>query len=191
MTRSSADVSRILRAIRDGDGDAENELFEVVYDELRGMARARMRRESPGGTLQTTALVNEAYLRLVSDDNRRWQNRAYFFGAAAEAMRRILIDRARKRGAVKHGGDRVRVPLEENIRSIEEASPDLIALDGALGRLEEKDARKSQVVKLHYLLGLTVPETAEILGIAPRTVDKDWQFAKAWLKREMTGTGST
>jgi len=177
-------VTVLLDAIRRGQSAARDELFAAVYDELRRLAHTRMRHESPGHTLQTTALVNEVYLRLVGSGTQSWENRAHFFGTAAEAMRRILIDRARRRRAIRHGGGLARVPLEEGLAA-EDASPDLIELDAALSRLEARDARKATVVKYLYFLGFTVDETAVLTGVSPRTVDRDWRFARAWLRRQM------
>jgi len=181
---NGGELTSIFEAISDGAEGAQERLFSVVYDELRRMAHGRMRRERPGQTLQTTALVNEAYLRLCTDKQARWKNRRHFFGAAAKAMRRILIDKARERQADKREGDRQRVPLDTNIAA-EEAPLDLIALDEALDRLSGENPRAANVVIHRYYLGLTVKETAEVLGVAARTVDTEWQLAKAWLRREI------
>ena len=184
--QGSVDVTQILESIKRGEPGAQDRLFEAVYEELRQRAHRRMVKEGPGLTLQTTALVNEAYLRLVSDEKVRWENRAHFFGAAAEAMRRILVERARKYRGQKHGGGRKRFPLQEDAVQLDDRSLDLLALDEALNKLEVEDERKSEVVKYRYFLGMTVEETAELLGVAPRTVDNDWKYAKAWLRGEIT-----
>jgi RNA polymerase sigma factor (TIGR02999 family) len=181
-----AAVSVILDEVKQRREGAEERLFEVVYDELRRMAHGQMSREEARGTLQTTALVHEAYMRLVKDDQAEWENRRHFFGAAARAMRQILVDRARKRRALRHGGDKKHVPLESDVADAER-SVDLIALDEALDRLAAERPRHAQVVLYRYFLGLTVKETADLLDVAPRTVDTDWAVAKAWLKREITG----
>jgi len=181
----SADLTRIFEAIQGGDENAESRLFAVVYDELRRMAHGRMIRESPDHTLQTTALVHEAYLKLCGDGNVAWDNRRHFFGAAANAMRQILVDRARRRDAEVHGGKMNRVPLADDLPSSEK-SLDILALDEALTLLAVERPRHAEVVLHRFFLGLTVKKTAELLGVAPRTVDTDWQFAKSWLRREMT-----
>ncbi len=178
-------VNDLFAAIHDGDPDAEKQLFAKVYDELRRMARGRLRWEKPGISMHTTALVHEAYFNLVGEKEAKWQNRAHFFGAAAEAMRRILVQRARYHSRQKRGGDYQRVPLHDNLAA-DERSLDVIALDEALRELEKLDPRKCQVVKYRYFLGLTVPETAELLNVSARTVDNDWQLAKSWLKRELS-----
>ena len=180
----STRLTELLDAVGRGESRAGDALFTAVYDELRSVARSKMNRESPGQTLQPTALVHEAYLRLIGDDAPCWENRAHFFSAAAEAMRRILIDRARKRRALKHGGDRQRVPLEDDMLAAG-ATPDLLELDQALTRLEAWDARKAEIVKLLYFLGFTVDETAALVGVGSRTVDRDWRLARAWLRREL------
>ncbi len=181
------DVSQILKEAGEGCPGAVDRLFSAVYDELRRMGRQQLGREAPGNTLETTALVNECYLRLAGDEGKveRWENRRHFFGAAAEAMRRILVDHARQKRARKRGGGRGRVPLEDDVIASTEESVDLVALDEALKRLEERDPRKSAVVKHRYFLGLTVPEIAKCLGVSARTVDDDWAMAKAWLRREI------
>ncbi len=177
-------VSRLLRAVGQDRAGAGDRLFELVYDELKGIAHSKMKGERPGHTLQTTALVNEAYLRLVSGGSPGWKSRGYFFNAAAEAMRRILVERARRVRAAKRGSDPQRVPLDEEPAGIE-LPADVLELDLALDGLEQHDARKARVVKLRYFVGLTVEETAELLGVSPSTVDKDWRLAKAWLHREI------
>ena len=179
-------VTRILEAISSGSKEAADELLALVYAELRKMARAKMAREKPGQTLQPTALVHEAYLCLMGDEEPRWENRAHFFTAAAEAMRRILIDRARSKATAKHGGDRRRVELESSAGAQQPRIEMLLALDEALDRLEGLDDRMAKVVKLRYFAGLTVKETALALGLSPRSVNRHWAAARAWLHREMS-----
>ena len=158
----------------------------LVYQELRRLAHHRLARERPGQTLQTTALVHEAYLRLVANGRPRWENRAHFFAAAAISMRRILVERARKRDQGKRGGDRQRITLNEGVAATQAPSVDLLALDEALKRLELHDAQASQVVNLRYFAGLDVEDTAEVLGVSPRTVKRAWSYAKAWLRDAMS-----
>lgn len=178
-------VTKILAAINQGDADAAQDLFAAVYQELRRMARSRMAQERPGHTLQPTALVHEAYLRLMAGEGSRWENRAHFFSAAAEAMRRILIEHARKKLANKRQANLERIDLDETLAVQEPKADDLIALDEALSRLESHDKQMSEVLKLRFFVGLTVQETAEILNSSPRTVDRQWSAARAWLYREI------
>ena len=178
-------VTQLLNAITDGDSRASSELLPVIYDELRKLAQAYMSREAPGRTLQPTALVHEAYLRLVGQSDVQWNSRGHFFGAAAQAMRRILIDQARQRGRIKRGGGAARVELKDDLASTEESGTDLVALDEALDQLEQFDKRKWQVVMIQYFAGLTIEETAGALGVSPSTVRNDWTFAKAWLLRQL------
>lgn len=178
-------VTQLLELAVKGDAKASEDLLPLVYEELRKLARAQMGREAPGQTLQATALVHEAYLRLVGGSDVRWENRGHFFGAAARAMRRILVERARHRGRIKHGGGRARVELDENAVASEEPTTDLVALDEVLDRLAEFDKRKSEVVMLRYFAGLSIEETAAALGVSPATVKNEWTFARAWLHREM------
>lgn len=185
---ASHDVTRLLAAIGAGDAHAERRLLPLVYDELRRLAHQRMAREPPGQTLQPTALVHEAYLRLVGDEPVRWENRAHFFGAAARAMRRILVERARKRAAPKHGGGLKRIPVDDlAIQDPEQL--DLLALDEALTRFEASDKRAHDVVLLRFFAGLGIEETATALGISPATVKREWAYAKAWLHHELTSAG--
>lgn len=179
-------VSQLLADISHGNREALGDLVPLIYDELRQVARARMAREAPGHTLQPTALVHEVYLRLLGDENVAWENRAHFFSAAAESMRRILIERARRYSRKRHGGGQRRVPLDRIDPAEEAHQEDLLALDEALARLEEKDPQLSQVVKLRYFAGLTVSETARALGSSPRTVNRLWTMARAWLNQEMS-----
>jgi len=178
-------VTRILQRITSGDGHASDELLPLVYTQLRELANARMAREAPGQTLAPTALVHEAYLRLVGDDDVQWENRAHFFGAAAQAMRRIMVDRARRVAAHKHGGDRQRVDLSDDALGEVSQATELLALHEALERLEAQDPAMASVVKLRYFAGLTVPDTARVLGLSPRSVNRTWAEARAWLYSQM------
>ena len=187
MERSSAShkITRILELINKGNIEASQDLFTVVYNELRKMARSQMARESPGHTLQATALVHEAYIRLMADQGSRFQNKAHFFSAAAEAMRRILIEHARRKNRNKRQGNMQRIDLDETLMIQEPKDEELLVLDEALSRLEKHDKEMSDVLKLRFFVGLTVQETAEMLDIAPRTIDRQWAAARAWLYREM------
>jgi RNA polymerase sigma factor (TIGR02999 family) len=186
MMGDMADVTRILSAIEAGDPTAAAELLPLVYDELRKLAAARMAAEATDHTLQPTALVHEAYLRLVGGSpSDGWDGRGHFFAAAAEAMRRILIDHARHKGSRKAGGGRQRLDLADVEPAGPEPDLDLLALDEALGRLERLDPRKAQVVKLRFFAGLTTDQAARALGIATSTADADWAFARCWLRLEM------
>lgn len=180
------DVTRLLAGAGRDEPAAAEELLPLVYGELRKLAHARMAREPAGHTLQPTALVHEAYLRLVGDASPPWEGRAHFFAAAAEAMRRILIERARRARRQKRGGARRRVTLEEGLLQAE-AEPDVVlAVDQAVGRLEARDPAMAEVVKLRHYAGLTVEETALALGISPRTIKRQWTAGRAWLHRELT-----
>lgn len=189
MTRAAGDVTQVLAELQRGRPDAAAQLIPLVYDELHQLARHQMRHERPDHTLQATALVHEAYLRLVYQPDRTWQNRAHFIGVAARVMRRILIDHARARRAAKREGLLQRVPLEEPVLLTEDQSAQLMALDEALDRLAQFDARQSQVVELRYFGGLTVDEVAEALGMSSKTVERDWRAARAWLYGEVSGSG--
>ncbi|HYN84137.1 MAG TPA: sigma-70 family RNA polymerase sigma factor [Pyrinomonadaceae bacterium] len=182
---SPSDITGLLHAWRGGDAAALDELMPLVERELHRIASRYMGHESPGHTLQTTALVNEAYLRLIRQRNVEWQNRAHFFAIAAQIMRRILLNYARDQHREKRGGRAVQVSLSEACVMTAERSSGLLALDAALNRLEELDARKSRVVELRFFGGLSVEETAEVLEVAPVTVMRDWRMAKAWLAREI------
>ena len=187
MSEADRQVTEILRAAAAGDREAADELMPLVYDALRRMAHKQMARREGAQTLQPTALVHEAYLRLFGREEPSWRDRGHFFATAALAMRQILVDRARRRGAQKRGGDRARVSLEQVDRAHDELPPEqFLALDAALERLEGVDGEKARVVMLRYFAGLTIEQTAHSLGISPATVKRDWQFAKAWLYREMT-----
>ncbi len=180
------DITQILSQMEDGDSSAAEQLLPLVYDELRKLATAKLANEKPGQTLQATALVHDAYLRLIEDgSNKQWDGRGHFFSAAAEAMRRILVDRARSKKTAKRGGDFKEADIDVALLHSEQRTDDLLALDEALERLEEIDQTKSELVKLRYFAGLTIPQAAAVLGIAPSTADKYWAFAKAWLRTEM------
>ena len=181
------DITQLLRAWSDGDEKALDKLMPLVYRELRRLAQRYMRHERPGHTLQTTALVNEAYLRLVDAGKVNFQNRAHFFGVSAQVMRRILVEFARRHGAQKRGGEVERVSLEESLVVYGERGTDLVALDDALQALAALDARRSRVVELRFFGGLSVEETAAVLKVSPETVLHDWKLAKAWLRRAMSG----
>ncbi len=186
MAASSQKVTQLLVAWSAGDKAAHDELMPLVYEELRRLAHQCIRRERPGHTLQTSALLNEAYLRLVDQKNIHWQDRAHFFGIAARLMRQVLVDYARKRGYAKRGGDAHRVPLDEALIVSEERAADVVALDDALKSLAEIDPRQSQIVELRFFGGLSIEETAEVLAVSPGTVMRDWTLAKAWLRRAVT-----
>jgi RNA polymerase sigma factor (TIGR02999 family) len=177
-----ADVTQILNAIEAGDPGAAAELLPLVYDELRKLASAHLADEKPGQTLQPTALVHEVYLRLVGPEpDRHWGGRAHFFAAAAEAMRRILLDTARRKSRQKRGGGMVRQDFEGIDPAAPERSDDLLALDEAIGRLAATDPQAAELVRLRFYAGLPIPEVARILGISPRTADRTWAYARAWL----------
>jgi len=186
-----SDVTRILNAIERGDAKATDELLPLVYEELRLLAAQKLSHEPPGQTLQATALVHEAYLRLVGDEPRSWANRGHFFAAAAEAMRRILVERARRRHSARHGGSLQRVALDEAILSANDPQEDLLALDEALDRLATEDEKLAEVVKLRYFAGLTLSQIAEVMGVTRRTVDRHWALGRAWLYQEMTKAEGT
>ena len=178
------EVSRLLADCGDGDQAAFNQLLPLVYDELHRLASSYMSRERPDHTLQTTALVNEAYLRLADQRDARWQNRVHFFAVASKVMRQILIDHARRRTRVKRGGSQTRLSLDEAAILSDERAADLLALDEALTKLASVDARKSRVVELRFFSGLTIEEVAEVLKVNPKTVARDWAMARAWTSRQ-------
>jgi RNA polymerase sigma factor (TIGR02999 family) len=191
------DVTQVLEAVCRGERGAADELLPLVYDELRRLAGQKLGREGRGQTLEATALVHEAYLRLVQGPQREqgaaqrpWDNRSHFFAAAAEAMRRILVENARRKRSIKHGGAFSRQELEEAQLAAPEPSEDLVALDEALNRLHEKDPVKAELVKLRYFAGLTMAEAAELLGISSTTADRYWAYARAWLHQEITAEKS-
>ena len=182
-----SNVTKILNAIERGETKAADKLLPLVYEELRLLAAQKMSQEGPGQTLDATALVHEAYIRLAGEEAQNWKSRRHFFIAAAEAMRRILIDKARRKKSLKHGGEHQRINLEKVNLKYDDDLPvdDLIALDEALCRFAENDAIKSEVVKLRYFAGMSVEQTAEILGISPTTAKRYWAYARAWLLREI------
>jgi RNA polymerase sigma-70 factor (ECF subfamily) len=179
----SQQVTQLLLAWGNGDQAARDELMPLVYEELRRLAHQCMRRERQGHTLQTSALVNEAYLRLVDQKSISWQSRAHFLGIAARLMRQVLVDYARKRRYAKRGGDQHRVPLDDVMIISQERAADVMALDEAMNDLAKIDPRQSQIVELRFFGGLSIEETAEVLGVSPGTVMRDWTLAKAWLRR--------
>ena len=189
-----SEVTRILSAINEGDPQAAEQLLPLVYEELRQLAAQRLAQEAPGQTLQATALVHEAYLRLVQTPQReqgtapqRWGSRGHFFAAAAEAMRRILIENARRKRGLKYGGDRARRDLDGEQLTAPQPREDLLALDEALNKLAALNREAADLVQLRYFAGLTLPEAAQALGISPRTAGRLWAYARAWLRREVEG----
>lgn len=176
----------ITTVLANGDPVAASRLMPLVYNELRALAQSVLARRGAGHTLQATAIVNEAYLKLAGSANPTWQGRAHFFAVAAKALRQVLTDHARKKNTKKRGGDAARITLSELAESPSQPGLDLIALDEALEKLTEIDPRQAQVVELRFLAGLNVEETAHVMGIAPRTVEREWLVAKAWLRREMS-----
>jgi RNA polymerase sigma factor (TIGR02999 family) len=185
------EVTRVLSAIERGDPKAADQLLPLVYEELRKLATQRLAQEKPGQTLQATALVHEVYLRLLDSDRAQdWNSRGHFFAAAAEAMRRILVDNARRKRAVKRGRDQVRVELDQLEIAASEISDDLLALDEALIHFTLVDPKAAELVKLRYFAGLTGKQAAEVLGVSPRTADSLWAFARAWLLQKIQGRES-
>ncbi len=180
------DVTRILNAIERGDVKATDELLPILYEELRLLAAQKLAKESPGQTLQPTALVHEAYLRLLGDEGQTWQSRGHFFAAAAEAMRRILIENARRKRRLKRGGDRERVDLQDAEPATKGPCDDLLALDEAIEKLAQIDKVKADLVKLRFFAGLTGEQAAEALGISHNTADRYWAYARSWLHLEIT-----
>ena len=189
MTPSPNDVTQLLVAWGNGDQAARDQLMPLVYAELHRLAHRHIKKERPGHTLQTSALVNEAFVRLVDQRDVQWQSRAHFFGIAAQMMRRILVDYARKRRFAKRGGNQLRVSLNEEVLAAKQRSSEVILLDDALTQLAVVDERKSKVVELKFFGGLSIEETAEALGVSPGTVMRDWTLAKAWLRRAMSKNG--
>ena len=188
MLSFMSDVTRILSAIEQGDPQAAEQLLPLVYDELRKLAAQKLAQEKPGQTLQATALVHEAYLRLVDVQKaQHWNSRGHFFAAAAEAIRRILVENARRKGRQKHGGDRRRVDLDAAV-TVADPADDLLALDEALGRLAAVDALAAKLVTLRYFSGLTMSAAADALGISLRSAERNWTYAKSWLHRELSDT---
>ncbi len=178
-----SDVTRILNAIEGGDARAADELLPLVYEQLRRIARQHMAQERADHTLQATALIHEVYLKLVGNQEIRWANRAHFYAAAAEAMRRILVDHARNRGRFKRGGDRRRVPLKSVNLAVQQNSSEILALDQALERLQKEDERMHKVVMLRFFAGLSIEDTANAMDVSSRTVKREWSFARAWFFR--------
>jgi RNA polymerase sigma factor (TIGR02999 family) len=189
MTASPANVTELLRDWSNGDQQAQDQLFRAVYNELYRQAARYLRHEHPGLSLQTTDLIHEAYLRLIDQQEVQWQNRLHFFAIAAKLMRRILVDHARSRQAAKRGGSAIRLPLEEAMVVLPGQVLDFVALDEALNTLAQIDAQQGQVVELRFFSGLTVEETAKVLEVSERTVKRDWNVAKAWLRRELSIRG--
>jgi RNA polymerase sigma factor (TIGR02999 family) len=187
-----SEVTRILSAIEQGDPHAASQLLPILYDELRQLAAAKLAQERPGQTLQATALVHEAYLRLVGPgEERHWDSCGHFFAAAAEAMRRILVENARRKRSAKHGGGRVRHDLDAVRVAAPELSEDLVALDEALERLAAKDPLKAELIKLRHFAGLTIEQAARALGISVTTANRYWAYARAWLHQEITGAAAS
>ncbi len=179
------EITRILAKVEKGDRRATDELLPLVYDELRKLARDRLKHEPPGQTLQPTALVHEAYMRLVGSDDPRWDGRGHFFAAAARALRRILVERARRAAAAKRGGDQQQVPLEHAEPTLEPLPEDVLAVDEAIQRLEAEDPRKGQIVNMRFFARMTTAETAAALGISVGTVGREWRYIRAWLEGEL------
>jgi RNA polymerase sigma factor (TIGR02999 family) len=178
-------INKALEAVRAGDSAAAGELVTLLYRELRQMARVLLSKRPPGQTLQPTALVHEVYMQLAGRQGRRFESAAHFFNAAARAMRDILVDQARRKAALKRGGGRQRIDLEPEMAAIEPPVDDMLALDEALRRLEKEDPRKAEIVRLRYFAGLSVPETAELLGVSVTTVEREFRYTRAWLLREL------
>jgi len=185
-TTAPHQVTMLLQEWSEGDETALAKLMPLVHDELHQLAHQHMKRENAGHILQTSALINEAYLRLVDQPQIRWQSRAHFFGIDARLMRHILVDDARKRNAAKRGGSLIQVPLDEASTLIQEQAANIAALDDALQRLEAVDSRQGKIVELRFFGGLSIEETAEVLKVSPGTVMRDWTFARAWLRNEMS-----
>lgn len=186
MTPGSHEITRLLLAWSNGDREALDRLAPLVYNELRRLAKSYMRKERAGHTLQTTALIHEAYLRLIDAGQVEWRNRAHFFGVAARAMRQILVEMARERGCQKRGGGAQQVALDEAMTIDAGLDEDLVSLDEALGALAQFDARKAQVVEMRFFGGLTEEEIAAALGVSPETVRRDWRLARSWLRRKLS-----
>jgi len=180
-----SEATQTLVAIGHGEANAANELLSLVYEELRRLAAAKMAAEAPGQTLQATALVHEAWLRLTSDGKRKWNDRTHFFAAAAEAMRRILVDNARWKRAQRHGGSLERAPMPEIACAVAENDDQILAVNEALVKLAAQDQQKAELVKLRYFVGMTIEEAAEALGISTGTAKRHWAYARAWLSQEI------
>jgi RNA polymerase sigma factor (TIGR02999 family) len=184
---SQSRITQVLHALEGGGPRPAEELLPLVYDELRALARARLAREAPGITLQATGLVHEAWLRLVGDADPGWQGRGHFFGAAARAMRRILVEDARRRARLKRGGALERAELEESALAAPAPGPDVLRVEAAVERLEAQDPRKGEIVNLRYFAGLSNEETARALGLSAGTIEREWRFIRAWLRAELGG----
>ena len=178
-------VTILLEAARRGDAEAADQLLPLVYEELRRLAAHKMAQENPGQTLQPTALVHEAWLRLAGDENRKWNDRTHFFAAAAEAMRRILVDNARRKGAQRHGGGQLRVELPEIACAVAENDDQVLAVNEALEKFAAQDKQKAELVKLRYFVGMTIEEAAEVLRVSAATAKRHWAYARAWLYEEI------
>ena len=187
---NKADVTQLVRRAAAGSDSAVNELLPLVYDELRAIAQSYLASERRGHTLQATALVHEAYLKLVDQSRVQWRGRSHFFAVAAQAVRRILVDHARSKGAAKRGGDRRQVELAEAVEPEGKSTVDLVALDDALHRLRHLNERQARIVELRFFAGLTIDEIAEVLSASPRTVDSDWRMARAWLRHAVSDANS-
>ena len=190
-SKPAGQITLLLGAAAQGDTAARDRLWSTVYDEIHRLARIQLGREGPGCSLQTTSLVNEAYLRLIGDGQVEWASRRHFFGAAARAMRRILVDDAYRRGRLKRGGDRMREPLLDEPPASGDDPIRLLAISEALEKLEQADPARAEVVMMRYFAGLSIDETAAALNVSPRTVDAGWRFARAWLRRELSKGDTT
>ncbi len=186
---ASAAVTLVLKAAADGDREAASKLLPLLYDELRTLAHARMAKLAPGQTIQPTALVHEAYLRVVGTADPGWKGRGHFFGAVAQAMRDIIVEEARRKASLKRGGDRKRVEMDDDDMAIQPPSEDVLTVDEMLKQLETDDPRKGQVVNLRYFVGLTTEETAAALGVSTTTVERDWRYIRAWLRTRLAERG--
>ena len=185
------DVTRILNAIEQGDAQAADELLPLIYEELRVLAAQKLSHELPGQTLQATALVHEAYIRLVGEETSNWDSSGHFFAAAAEAMRRILVDNARRKRSIRHGGNRQKLSLTEDFLTIEDPKGDLLALNEALDKLTNEDPKLAELIKLRYFAGLTLDQIAKMMGIGRRSADRYWALGRAWLYQEITQEDNT
>jgi RNA polymerase sigma factor (TIGR02999 family) len=188
VTEDTQQITRLLLAWREGEPSALDRLMPMVYEELRRLASAYMRRQRPGHSLQTVDLVNEAYMRLVDSSRVNWQDRNHFYAIASQIMRRLLVDSARKRNSQKRGGGHAQITLDDNLEIAGGSGTDLVALDEAMKRLAVLNPRQSRIIELRYFGGLTEEETAEVLGVSSRTIRRDWTIARAWLFRELTGS---
>jgi RNA polymerase sigma-70 factor (ECF subfamily) len=186
MNADELDVSDTLALLASGDEEAADRLMPLVYDQMRGLARSMLNQESPGNTLQPTALVNETYLRMADQTRVDWRGKTHFFAIGAKMMRRILVDHARGKKRQKRGGGMHRIPLDDDVRVTNRSDEDVLAIEAALIKLAELDARQAQIVELRFFGGLTVEEVAEVLNVSKRTVESDWTMVRAWLRRELT-----